>query len=84
MSLRFDKNAARQLARDMGEFARKLMQARQGIRQICEQSTSWNDDQKKELEKCLATLNAGTDSIIRAQGTYQAYLIKKINELSED
>lgn len=84
MSLRFDKDAAMQLAREMGEFARKLVQAKQEMKQICERSTRWNDDQKKELEKCLATLNAGTDSIIRAQGTYQAYLIKKIRELSED
>ena len=84
MTLRFDKDAAKQLAKEMGEFAQKLIQARQEIKQICDQNSGWDDAQKKELEKCLVALNAGTDSIIRAQGTYQAYLIKKIKELNED
>ena len=83
MTLRFDKDAAKQLAKEMGEFAQKVIQAQQGIKQICDQSSSWNDAQKRELEKCLEALNVGTDSIIRAQGTYQAYLIKKIKELNE-
>ena len=83
MSLRFDKDAARQLAKEMGEFAQKLIQARQEIQRICNQSSGWKDDQKKELERCLDALNSGTDSIIRAQGTYQAYLLKKIRELNE-
>lgn len=83
MSLRFDKDAARQLAKEMGEFAQKLIQARRELQMICNQNSSWNDDQKKELERCLDALNSGTDSIIRAQGTYQAYLLKKIKELNE-
>ena len=83
MSLRFDKDAAKQLAKEMGEFAQKLIKARQEIQRMCDQSSSWNDGQKKELERCLEALNSGTDSIIRAQGTYQAYLLKKIRELNE-
>ena len=83
MSLRFDKDAAKQLAKEMGDFAKKLLLARQELQRICDQSSSWNDAQKTELERCLDALNSGTDSIVRAQATYQSYLLKKIKELNE-